>query len=284
MLKITVGLCSEEEIFYFIENGADEISIGIEALPSYCHNKSIAGLKLPDIVRIAKQVHAAGKKIFVYANEILPDFNKYIPTIEDLHETAMVDGFIVASTNYLQLYSVTKSKPIWVLGILGFCSNSFAAQRYRKQGIDRIIIPQMIQPFEAKDIIKYFNESEFYYLGRERCINIDGLCLGCNQNIFKGRFCLKKFSNGNDRVSFPMPGKSVFLGNFYECSKMNVFVKIVRFGTSELRKLVFREVKALRDLADKSSTKENFIENAVCLLKEEFDPLYDFFRKKRNVL
>lgn len=286
-MKITAGACTRGEIEYLLENGADEISCGLYDVPSFCDNHSIQGLKINHIHEIADEVHAAGKKLFIYANDIRPDWKKRIADLRKIFEEENADGFIVAGTEQIKLYaedltenqSSSAKKPEWHMGILGFCFNSAAALHCRSFGVKRLIIPQQLLPYESRNICSIMPETEFYYLIHEMDKNIDGLCMGCRNDSAGIRFCMRGFRTDNGYVSFPAFTLEERLSYFYGYFGQASFIKIVRFGNADLRRLVFNEAKDLRKLAEQSGTEKKFLYEAARLISEEYAPRFNELRK-----
>lgn len=266
-MKITVGVCSFEEAKYFIANGADEISFGIESLPSFCDDQSIPGAKIEDIKKIASKAHKSGKKIFIYCNELIPGTKKVAEEVNRLFVKTSADGFIIAGDGIIQDYC-HKEKPEWCMGILGMCFNAECINYFKKFGVKRFILPQQITPEEAKKItgIKGI-ETEFYFTLKENCKNIDGLCLGCNEQAQNTRFCQRNFMLSEYKRFYPpYIIHRQRLEYFYQYYKQADYLKIMRSGGSELKKKQFLEAKELCKLADRVKTKEDFVEKAVPLL------------------
>lgn len=273
-MKITVGFCRIDEAGYFLENGADEISCGMSELPSFCDDQNVPDLDIQQVKRIADLAHSYGRKFFMYANAVRPDWKDRIPFMRRLHEDSGVDGFIIASAEQAEIYPETENPPVWVIGILGFCFNSSAAEFYRSRGISRLIIPQHILPEEGLKMCSIFSETEFYYITHEMDKNIDGLCLGCEVAKKEKRFCSRGFETSSGHVTFPMFSLDERLEYFYRYSRIASFVKIVRFGSPQLRKLIFEEVKALKAISEKSSTLETFLIEAGRIIADVFLPRY----------
>ncbi|MBP5286558.1 MAG: hypothetical protein J6Z08_01515 [Elusimicrobiales bacterium] len=296
-MKITAGACTRGEIAYLLENGADEISCGLNDIPSFCGNHSIPGLKIHQIHEISDEVHSAGKKLFIYANETRPDWSTRIPALRKIFEEERADGFILADAEQIELYekavglnrhisenySKNVNMPEWHMGILGFCFNSASARRYRSRGVKRIIIPQQILPCESREICSIMPETEFYYLIHEMDKNIDGLCMGCRDDSSEIRFCMRGFRTTAGYVSFPAFSLEERLAYFYGYFGQDSFIKIVRFGSPELRRLVFNEAKELGKLAGKTSTEAGFVAEASGLVSEEYIPKFRELIRKNSI-
>ena len=134
---------------------------------------------LPDVEEITRQIHAAGKPLYItlnapgYHKEELSQITEYIRTLGDYG----VDGIITGIPELTALIRRCGMKAIasTMCGI----QNADLAAWYRDTGMDRIIFPRELSTNEMYPIIQAVPEPEYEaFLMRNGCRYQDANCLG----------------------------------------------------------------------------------------------------------
>jgi hypothetical protein len=289
-MKIKIGIRNLQEAEYYLERGAEELSFGLKAIPSHCASQGFTGTP-KQIAGMVRRAHALRRKVFIVAND--SNYRKpeaVAPALRAMAAETGVDGFIVSNPEIISAFPGGKPRVEWHLSTLAMCFNSEVLAFYREYGISRFIIPQHVMPAEAGAILAARRglEAEAFFILREMCINIDGLCYGCDGSSDFGYpdtiCCHRAFSAGKDKT-FTMPKltEAVKLEYFFDYSKHADVLKIARDGDTEKREIVFDEARALLKLAARHHSKARFLTEARALIAAEFWPRYDELHRRRGL-
>lgn len=279
-MRITVGISSLAEAEHFLEQGAQELYCGFAAMPS--HRASAGNFKtVAEIGRVADAAHRRGAKLFVAVNEI--NSNRNAAIVKNLRslEAAGVDAVILRDP---ALFSVLDREGIGlcrILSSLAFAFNSKTLEYFHGLGIKRVTLPQQITAAEAKAIINnpYGIETEVFFIPRDFCSNIDGLCFftkhqyGCVPHFL----CRNTFSVGKENYRMPQPDEATLLGMFYDYWKAGAhYLKISRTENFPERMIMFKEASRLLEMLEQKPKRAAFLARGAELMGR-FTGLYEAY-------
>ncbi|MCR4820915.1 MAG: U32 family peptidase [Elusimicrobiales bacterium] len=265
-MKIKAGICSFDEAEWFISNGANELYFGLSDLPSHVDNlgENLCIGNRHDFENSIKFAHSHGCGLFVAVNDINVNvfgIDKALKKMQLLTECG-IDGFIVASPEFILRYPKNAINPEWHLSCLAMCLNRPALSFYRSLGVKRFAVYQSLFPEEAISMFKDSGmESEVFLQADEICVNYDGLCQGCGGLFGNKKFCQLPFSMPGSSRKFHCirPGLRADAHSFYVFAHNADWLKLVRKSDFSHRKQVFNFAKELLALVRESKDEEAFL-------------------------
>jgi len=261
-MRTTVGISTLAEARHFLEQGADELYCGFAAMPS--HRASAGNFKtVAEVGAIASLAHQRGAKLFVAVNEINSNLNASIVKSLRSLEAAGVDAVILRDPALFGILDAEGVKMTRILSSLAFAFNSRTLEYFHGLGIRRVTLPQQITAAEAKAIIKnpYGIETEIFFIPRDFCSNIDGLCFftkheyGCVPHFL----CRNTFSTPKGDYRMPQPDVKTLLGMMYDYHRAGAhYLKISRTENFPERMIMFKEARLLLDMLEKKPSRSAF--------------------------
>ncbi|HNW44787.1 MAG TPA: U32 family peptidase [Elusimicrobiales bacterium] len=267
-LRINVGVNTLAEAEYFLNRGADEIYCGYSGVPSHFSGRPpfSSAEELAAAIRLA---HKTGSRVYVAANEVhCRGAGEVIAQLKKL-AAAGVDGFIVKDLETLALLRSSGISLDCHLSTLALCFNSRVLEFYGGLGISRCVIPEHLPPGEAGALLRnpYGVETEFFFLPRYMCVNIDGICLLCDSRFCLGqgdtKLCQSRLDlAGGGEYSMPVLTPRQRLGCFYDYARGADVLKLDRTSDFDLRKEMFGAALEMLRLVRLHRTRPGFLKAA----------------------
>ncbi|MDF1561696.1 MAG: U32 family peptidase [Deltaproteobacteria bacterium] len=135
---------------------------------------------MEDFLEAQRQLHAAGRSLFLTLNEHSnpPEVVDRIEALlQQLVSSPGLTGVIVADLGLARFLSERFPELILVASTGLALSNSGAVELVRRLGIRRVVFPRMLHLEEMAALVERCPEVEFEtFVMNDRCPNVDGLC------------------------------------------------------------------------------------------------------------
>ncbi|HAH31617.1 MAG TPA: hypothetical protein DCL44_04820 [Elusimicrobia bacterium] len=309
-MKIVSCFSYLEEIKPLAQAGADELYCAVATLPHFGKPAALTGIgPLKTAVRAA---HGLGMKLSLAVNGIAPEFTlkQEAGLLKRLAaaDASGVDAFITASPSMFSLLSKLKPQLRAKLHLSSVqpCFNSLTAGFFIKLGVSRLILPNQLAPFEAREIIKLCRarkvETEIFDYRFFGCAYLNGRChlhfpdhytpniairdgSMCRLNVKAEKLpalsCIETDPAWKPRLGPVMKRLSVRLGcggaprmanaaSFFDF--FSAGVNYLKYGTrqdaSEIKIKKVRELRAMLDLVEKFSTTLPHKDARACFIEK----------------
>ena len=289
-MNILVPFNDEQFLPAFLESGANEFYMGFYDpawTESFGIHSDINRLSLfrntanrytiKELEPIAKRLHEAGASLYITMNA--PGYNaeqlKWIENYLEILSSFEADGIITSIPELIPMIRSHNMKAVasTMCGIM----NRDLAGWYRKQGMQRIILPRELSSPEIASIIQAEPELEYeVFFMRNGCHYEDFSCLGMHGGE-KGALCYS-IRHGNAQILSRDPYFKTEMSNTHDkfCSEFHSFAcgqcAVYRFmdmGVNAL-KIVGRLDDMEDVLSDIRLTSENLRIASQCSSEEEY--------------
>lgn len=289
-MKILVPFNNEQFLPAFLDSGAEEFYMGFydpewtEVFGEYSDINRLSLFQdianrytIEDIGRISERLHASGASLFITMNA--PGYNEeqleWISGYLKKLKRYSVDGVI---TGISELVPMIREEGMTAVGstMCGIMNRDLASW-YRKQGMQRLILPRELSSSEIADIIQAEPELEYeVFIMRNGCHYEDHQCLGLHGGE-KGALCYS-IRHGEARIMTREDYYKEAMIDTHEkfCSQFHVFAcgqcavyRFMEMGVNAL-KIVGRLDDMQDVLMDIRLTAENIRIASQCSSEEEY--------------
>lgn len=172
-------ITSVKEIIPLKKSGADEIYFAYREIYNYSNSPAL--YTMSEVKKAITIAHKLSMNIFLAANDIMFDTRnkKVIENIKKIISYG-VDGVIVSSVGLLYRLNELNIKTNIHISSLNPVFNTQTAKMFSEFNIKRIILPNQLSAYEAKNIINFCRskniDTEIFYFRYFGCPYINGYC------------------------------------------------------------------------------------------------------------
>jgi hypothetical protein len=195
-VKIFQGFREVGDVLPLIEEGADELFTGYfcaEDLPTRNHMKDDCGIRTrADLDKAIDLVHGRGLRIFLTLNDLyctgeeVATFPAYAAELV----RRGIDGFVVSNVPLLMALSAARLGVELCVSTLQPVFNASALAFFKRFGISRVVLPELIGAHEAEEILRDPDvKTEVFFWGSAFHPHIESYCLFHHRPDTYGRPC-----------------------------------------------------------------------------------------------